>query len=180
MNIFENLEKLQISEECFNDILILVEEYINELKITDKALKVYMNKNYKKGVKAGNSYDTEFEKFEKRQKADIKNKAKDFTYVSKDGREENDVEQEERLYPQETAQLRKKATDFRQGIDRYHRARERYNKRHPEAPIKSKIKSNSSSLNHSTNTWAQKYGSSGKKEHLYDGSVNHWGNGSWK
>lgn len=31
MNIFENLENLQVSEECFNDILNIVEEIINEV-----------------------------------------------------------------------------------------------------------------------------------------------------
>ena len=32
MNIFESLEKLDVSEECFEDIMGIVEEYINELK----------------------------------------------------------------------------------------------------------------------------------------------------
>ena len=32
MNIFENLENLNVSEECFNDIIGIVEEIINELK----------------------------------------------------------------------------------------------------------------------------------------------------
>ena len=31
MDIFESLENLNISEECFNDILALVEEYVNEI-----------------------------------------------------------------------------------------------------------------------------------------------------
>ena len=31
MNILENLENLKVSEACFNDILILVENYIKEL-----------------------------------------------------------------------------------------------------------------------------------------------------
>lgn len=31
-SIFESLENLNVSEECFNDILGIVEEYINELK----------------------------------------------------------------------------------------------------------------------------------------------------
>ncbi len=36
MNIFESLENLNISEECFNDILNIVEEYINEVySVTD-------------------------------------------------------------------------------------------------------------------------------------------------
>ena len=30
MNIFESLENLNISEECFDEIMVLVEEYINE------------------------------------------------------------------------------------------------------------------------------------------------------
>ena len=33
MDIFESLENLNISEECFNEILILVEEYINEVSL---------------------------------------------------------------------------------------------------------------------------------------------------
>jgi hypothetical protein len=32
MDIFESLENLQVSEACFEDIVGLVEEYINELK----------------------------------------------------------------------------------------------------------------------------------------------------
>ena len=39
MNIFESLENLNVSEECFNDIVGIVEEYINELK-DDLKLKV--------------------------------------------------------------------------------------------------------------------------------------------
>ena len=31
MTIFESLENLNVSEECFNDIIIIVEEYINEV-----------------------------------------------------------------------------------------------------------------------------------------------------
>ena len=31
MSIFESLENLNVSEECFNDILSILEEYINEL-----------------------------------------------------------------------------------------------------------------------------------------------------
>ena len=33
MDIFENLENLNVSEECFEDILNIVEEYINEVSI---------------------------------------------------------------------------------------------------------------------------------------------------
>ena len=32
MDIFESLENLEISEECFDEIMGIVEEYINELK----------------------------------------------------------------------------------------------------------------------------------------------------
>ena len=32
-NIFENLENLPISEECFNDIMNMVEEIINEVSL---------------------------------------------------------------------------------------------------------------------------------------------------
>lgn len=31
MNIFENLENLNVSEECFNDIMGIVEEILNEM-----------------------------------------------------------------------------------------------------------------------------------------------------
>ena len=34
MSIFESLENLNVSEECFNDIVEIVEEIINELKIS--------------------------------------------------------------------------------------------------------------------------------------------------
>lgn len=33
MNIFERLENLNVSEECFDDILSIVEEYINEVSV---------------------------------------------------------------------------------------------------------------------------------------------------
>ena len=36
MNIFESLENLNVSEECFDDIIGIVEEYINELKAPNK------------------------------------------------------------------------------------------------------------------------------------------------
>ena len=36
MNIFENLETLNVSEECYNDIVGIVEEYINEYIKKDK------------------------------------------------------------------------------------------------------------------------------------------------
>lgn len=41
MSIFENLENLNISEECFDEIMGLVEEYINEVsdKTVEGALK---------------------------------------------------------------------------------------------------------------------------------------------
>jgi len=44
MNIFESLEELNISEECFEDIINIVEEYINELK--DKTVMSAFNKRY--------------------------------------------------------------------------------------------------------------------------------------
>ena len=36
MNIFESLENLAVSEECFDDIMGIVEEYINELNKYDQ------------------------------------------------------------------------------------------------------------------------------------------------
>lgn len=35
MSIFEDLEKLNVSEECFSDIMGLVEGFINELNVDD-------------------------------------------------------------------------------------------------------------------------------------------------
>ena len=35
MNIFENLENLNVSEECFNDIMGIVEEILNEDRLVD-------------------------------------------------------------------------------------------------------------------------------------------------
>jgi hypothetical protein len=35
MNIFENLENLQVSEECFNDIMGIVEEILSEDRLVD-------------------------------------------------------------------------------------------------------------------------------------------------
>ncbi len=44
MDIFESLENLNVSEECFDDILSIVEEYINEVSVnmwTKKAKSSY-------------------------------------------------------------------------------------------------------------------------------------------
>lgn len=40
MNIFESLENLQVSESCFNSIIELVEEFINEKVTKDDKEKV--------------------------------------------------------------------------------------------------------------------------------------------
>ena len=53
MPILENFENLSISEECFNEILNLVEEYINE--VSDKVIAKVYNKrldNYKAALKS--------------------------------------------------------------------------------------------------------------------------------
>jgi len=42
MNIFESLEELNVSEECFNDILNITEKIINEWKLYDKVEKSAM------------------------------------------------------------------------------------------------------------------------------------------
>ena len=34
MSIFEDLENLNVSEECFNNIVDIIEEYINELELS--------------------------------------------------------------------------------------------------------------------------------------------------
>lgn len=51
MNIFENLEELNVSEECFEDILNIVEEYINEVSL-DKHLKAAENSQDTRILKA--------------------------------------------------------------------------------------------------------------------------------
>ena len=43
MNIFESLENLNVSEECFNDIMGIVEEIINEIS-DDKAQQPWRRK----------------------------------------------------------------------------------------------------------------------------------------
>ena len=43
MDIFENLENLNVSEKCFNDIMVLVEEVINEIS-DDKAQQPWRRK----------------------------------------------------------------------------------------------------------------------------------------
>jgi hypothetical protein len=51
MDIFESLENINISEECFNSIMSIVEEYINELddETVDKLLR---NRAYQYGKAA--------------------------------------------------------------------------------------------------------------------------------
>ena len=47
MNIFENLESLNVSETCFNDIMDIVEEIINEIskEVADEvSLQRYINR----------------------------------------------------------------------------------------------------------------------------------------
>ena len=50
MNIFESLENLNVSEECFDEIMGIVEEYINEL---DKStIRSYIQKRGKEAAEA--------------------------------------------------------------------------------------------------------------------------------
>ena len=52
MNIFENLEQLNVSEECYNDIIGITEEIINE--VSDRlASKLLTSRAYNYGVAAG-------------------------------------------------------------------------------------------------------------------------------
>lgn len=160
---------MNLSESCFNDIVSLVEEYINELHITDKALKAYMKKNLKRGLQAGNQFDKETERTGQK-------------FYSKDNPpqdflpNETDIEWEKRIFPEETEKLTKIATAFRQGMDRYHRARERYNKRHPNNPIQPPANLGRY-VQDSARERARKIGTN-QVEQLYNGSINHWGWGN--
>ena len=57
MDIFESLENLNVSEECFEDIAGLVEEYLNETsdkkaqRVLDAALQRYNRDSYLAGIK---------------------------------------------------------------------------------------------------------------------------------
>lgn len=55
MNIFEELESLNVSEECFNDLMDIVEEIINELN--DSTVQSMFDKRKKRSVQAESEYD---------------------------------------------------------------------------------------------------------------------------
>lgn len=69
MDIFESLENLNISEECFNDILNLVEEYISEVKANTLRRAIGNNyedrmNRYHQTMKDYNKSKEELEKFQ--------------------------------------------------------------------------------------------------------------------
>ncbi len=55
MNIFESLENLNVSEECFDDIIGIVEEYINE--VSDSTVASMYKKRREIEKKADNKAD---------------------------------------------------------------------------------------------------------------------------
>lgn len=58
-DIFESLENLNVSEECFDDIMGLVEELLNE-DTENYIIKKYGNPEYAKNKKETHSYDLQF------------------------------------------------------------------------------------------------------------------------
>ena len=78
MDIFENLENLNVSEECFNDILNIVEEIINEIS-DDKAQQPWRRKEEiakKKREKAIGGTEKERDEYEDALNDEIKHRAK--------------------------------------------------------------------------------------------------------
>ena len=64
MDIFENLEELNVSEECFNDIMDIVEELLNET-VLNQIKKVYGNTD-KANDLLGKAYSANREEFDDR------------------------------------------------------------------------------------------------------------------
>lgn len=56
MNIFESLENLNVSEECFDEIMGLVEEYISET--SNEKAHAASEESHKRYNNARNAYDT--------------------------------------------------------------------------------------------------------------------------
>ena len=59
MNIFESLENLNVSEECFEDIVSIVEEEIKKYKsgLFDKTIDSMLNKRQEREIEAERNYD---------------------------------------------------------------------------------------------------------------------------
>ena len=87
MDIFESLENLEISEECFDEIMGLVEEYINELKNStiEKTLDAHRERVMNAKAKGKeNSQDTEkYFKSTDRAEARARNKGQTFSLTDK-------------------------------------------------------------------------------------------------
>ena len=87
MDIFESLENLNVSEECFDEIMGLVEEYINELKNStiEKTLDAHRERVMNAKAKGKeNSQDTEkYFKSTDRAEARARNKGQTFSLTDK-------------------------------------------------------------------------------------------------
>ena len=64
MDIFESLENLNVSEECFKDIINIVEKRINEVS-DELADKVLLNRAWNAGVSAGKTLSHKSKKLNK-------------------------------------------------------------------------------------------------------------------
>ena len=73
MDIFESLENLNVSEECFEDIVSIVEDILSQIK------KVYGEPEYNK-EETGSTYDPDTLSYPANKAAELYDKAKDLKY----------------------------------------------------------------------------------------------------
>ena len=81
MNIYESLENLNVSEECFNDIMGIVEEIINELKApTPETAKAVFDRKAKRLEKSTNKFK-DYKEFLNRPLRDTVSPTKKVSYI---------------------------------------------------------------------------------------------------
>lgn len=119
--------------EYIDLIFNIVEEVINELHITDKALKAKMDTSLKNAKKSYKQATKELDDFGARTHKEV-NKAvqdgKDHPLLHyEDNGNETDVAQEKRVYPKETKEIAKTWTKANREDNRYERAKERLENR---------------------------------------------------
>ena len=138
----------------------IVEEVINELHITDKALKYKMKKSAANAKKYYNQANKELDNFSKKTFKSVKDAVKagkDHPLLHyEDNGNETDVAQEKRIYPEETKRIAEIWTKAKRENNRAERATERLRNR--------QTGSNDNTANKAIKT------------SLYKKEADHWGN----
>lgn len=120
--------------EYIDMIFDIVEEVIDELHITDKALKAKAKKSEANAKKYYKQASKELDDFSNRTHKEVKDAAKageDHPLMHyQDNGNESDVDQEKRVYPKETERIAKTWTKANREDNKAERAKERLKNRH--------------------------------------------------